>query len=203
MQTDPPDIVPPSSPQPATFPPEAPAPSDTRSSLGDAPASLAAPPRRPTAAFMFSHPVHILSMGFGSGLSPIMPGTVGTLFGWLLFVVLDPYLTTSAWIALIVAGFFGGVWATGFTARRMGVADPGSAVWDEVVAIWLVLLLVMPTGFTGQLWAFLVFRFFDMVKPPPIGYFDRRLKGGFGIMFDDIVAAVFTLLVIAIWRAFL
>jgi phosphatidylglycerophosphatase A len=72
-------------------------------------------------------------------------------------------------------------------------------VWDEIVAFWLVLLMVTPVTFKGQLWAFIVFRFFDMVKPPPIRYFDRRLKGGFGIMFDDLVAAFFTLLVIALW----
>jgi phosphatidylglycerophosphatase A len=82
----------------------------------------------------------------------------------------------------------------------MGVADPSPVVWDEIIAFWLVLLLVTPATFVGQLWAFIVFRFFDMVKPPPIRHFDRHLKGGFGIMFDDIVAAFFTLLVIALWR---
>ena len=149
---------------------------------------------------MLSHPAHIISIGFGSGLSPIMPGTFGTLFGWLSFVLLNPYLSTAGWWALIVVGFFAGIWLCGFTAKRMNTPDPGSVVWDEVIAIWIVLLFVMPTGFAGQLGAFLVFRFFDMVKPPPIRYFDRHVKGGFGIMIDDIVAAGFALLVIALWR---
>ncbi|MCY0388889.1 phosphatidylglycerophosphatase A [Robbsia sp. Bb-Pol-6] len=156
--------------------------------------------QRATLRFMLSHPFHIVSLGFGSGLSPIMPGTCGTLMGWLLFVVLNPYLNTRAWLVLIGAGFVLGIGLCGFTARRMRVPDPGAVVWDEIIAIWIVLVFVMPTTFAGQLGGFLVFRFFDMVKPPPIRYFDRRLKGGFGIMFDDIVAALFTLIVIALWR---
>ncbi|WP_173405442.1 phosphatidylglycerophosphatase A family protein [Caballeronia insecticola] len=159
-----------------------------------------AAPRRASARFMLTHPLHILSLGFGSGLAPFAPGTFGTLFAWLSFVVFNPHLTVAEWGALIVVGFVAGCWFTGFTAKKMGIADPSPVVWDEIVAFWLVLLLVTPATFTGQLWAFIVFRFFDMVKPPPIRYFDRHLKGGFGIMFDDLVAAFFTLLVIALWR---
>ncbi|AOJ67686.1 MULTISPECIES: phosphatidylglycerophosphatase A family protein [Burkholderia] len=158
--------------------------------------------RRATVRFMFSHPVHVVSLGFGSGLAPFMPGTFGTLFGWLTFVALNRYLTVPEWWALIVVGFVAGIWMTGFTAKKMGIADPGPAVWDEIVAIWLVMLLVTPATFVEQLWAFVVFRFFDMVKPPPVRYFDRNLKGGFGIMFDDLIAALMTLFVIALWRSF-
>ncbi|MDR8400146.1 phosphatidylglycerophosphatase A [Paraburkholderia sp. USG1] len=157
-------------------------------------------PRRATARFMLSHPLHLVSLGFGSGLSPIAPGTIGTLFAWASFAVLSHYLTVIEWGILIVAGFIGGIAICGFTAKRLGIDDPSPVVWDEIIAFWLVLLMVTPVTLTGQLWAFIVFRFFDMVKPPPIGYFDRRLKGGFGIMFDDLVAAFFTLLVIALWR---
>jgi phosphatidylglycerophosphatase A len=157
-------------------------------------------PRRATARFMLSHPLHILSLGFGSGLSPVAPGTVGTLFAWASFAVLSRYLTVIEWGVLIVAGFLGGIAICGFTAKKLGTDDPSPVVWDEIVAFWLVLLMVTPVTLTGQFAAFIVFRFFDMVKPPPIGYFDRRLKGGFGIMFDDLVAAFFTLLVIALWR---
>jgi phosphatidylglycerophosphatase A len=157
-------------------------------------------PRRATARFMLSHPLHLLSLGFGSGLSPIMPGTVGTLFAWASFAAFSNRLTVIEWAVLIVAGFFGGIAVCAFTANRLGTDDPSPVVWDEIVAFWLVLLMVTPATFTGQLWAFIVFRFFDMLKPPPIRYFDRTLKGGFGIMFDDLVAAFFTLLVIALWR---
>jgi phosphatidylglycerophosphatase A len=157
-------------------------------------------PRRATARFMLSHPLHLFSLGFGSGLSPIASGTVGTLFAWASFAAFADRLSVIEWGILVVAGFFGGIAICGFTAKRLGIDDPSPVVWDEIVAFWLVLLMVTPVSFTGQLWAFVLFRFFDMVKPPPIGYFDRRLKGGFGIMFDDLVAAFFTLLVIALWR---
>jgi phosphatidylglycerophosphatase A len=157
-------------------------------------------PQRATARFMLTHPFHLISLGFGSGLSPVMPGTVGTLFAWVSFSVLNPHLNDIEWLALIVAGFVAGIWITGFTARRLGIGDPSPVVWDEIVAFWLVLLFVTPETFTAQLWAFVIFRFFDMLKPPPIRYFDRHVKGGLGIMFDDLVAAFFTLLVIALWH---
>lgn len=157
-------------------------------------------PRRATARFMLSHPLHLISLGFGSGLSPVAPGTLGTLFAWASFAVLNRYVTVLEWGIVIVIGFFAGISITGFTAKRLGIDDPSPVVWDEIVAFWLVMLMVTPVSLTGQIWTFVVFRFFDMVKPPPIRYFDRRLKGGFGIMFDDLVAAFFTLLVIALWR---
>ncbi|CAM2149521.1 phosphatidylglycerophosphatase A [Pararobbsia alpina] len=157
---------------------------------------------RPTAEFMRSHPAHLLSLGFGTGLSRFVPGTVGTVFGWVSFLVLNPYLTSAGWIALIVLGFFVGIWATDFTARRLGAADPGAVNWDEIVAFWLVMLFVTPATFAGQLFAFVVFRLFDMIKPPPIRWFDRTFKGGLGIMIDDIVAAFMTLLVIALVRTY-
>lgn len=159
---------------------------------------------KPTARFMFAHPAHVLAQGFGSGLSPVMPGTSGTLFAWLLFSVLTsrwPWIFTPAnWAIIIVAGFIIGIWACHKTGRDMGIADHGSMVWDEIVAFWLVLVFVTPADFSTQLWAFLWFRFFDMVKPAPIRYFDRRLKGGFGVMWDDILAAFYTLLLFAVWR---
>jgi phosphatidylglycerophosphatase A len=178
----------PSAPRPDHEPPEA------------SPAEPAAGPRAASVRFMLSHPWHVLSLGFGSGLSRIAPGTAGTLFAWAAFDLLSRYLSVLDWGLVIVVGFFAGIPITGFTARKMRTDDPSAVVWDEIVAFWLVLLMVTPINFGGQLWAFVVFRFFDMVKPPPIRHFDRRLKGGFGIMFDDLVAAFFTLLVIALWR---
>ncbi|MFZ6863897.1 phosphatidylglycerophosphatase A [Undibacterium sp. Ji67W] len=157
-----------------------------------------------TARFMFSHPAHLLAQGFGSGLSRIMPGTAGTLLAWLVFDLFSirwpDFFTPTNWLWVVVIGFFIGVWACKVTGKNIGVADHGSMVWDEIIAFWLVLLLVTPADLKTQLYAFIVFRFFDMVKPPPIRYFDQRFKGGFGVMFDDIVAAFFTLLSFAVWR---
>jgi phosphatidylglycerophosphatase A len=159
---------------------------------------------KPGARFMLAHPAHLLAQGFGSGLSPVMPGTSGTLLAWLSFNVLSTrwpeFFTPLNWGLIIVAGFFVGIWACRKTGRDLGIADHGSMVWDEIVAFWLVLLFVMPGSFTTQLCAFVLFRFFDMVKPPPIRYFDRRFKGGLGVMWDDIFAAFYTLLVFAVWR---
>ena len=157
-------------------------------------------PRRADAPFMFTHPLHIISLGFGSGLSRLAPGTAGTLFAWAAFEVLNRYLTVLDWGLLIVVGYFAGIGITDFTAKKLRTEDPSAIVWDEIVAFWLVLLMITPIDFMGKLWAFIVFRLFDMVKPPPIRYFERRFKGGFGIMLDDLVAAFFTLLVIALWR---
>jgi phosphatidylglycerophosphatase A len=159
---------------------------------------------QPTWQFMLAHPAHILALGFGSGLSRIMPGTVGTLFGWLCFHAFTTrwpeFFTPLTWGILIVGGFIIGVWACDITGRHMGVADHGAMVWDEIIAIWLVLVMISPADFRAQCLAFVLFRFFDMVKPPPIRNIERRFKGGFGVMIDDILAAFFALLVIAIIR---
>ena len=162
------------------------------------------PVKRPSVAFMLSHPVHWISLGFGSGLSPVMPGTMGTLFGWLSFYVLTmrwpEIFTPIVWGAIIVIGFVAGIWFCDKTGRAMGVPDHGAIVWDEIISIWLVMLFVMPASFSAQLVAFLIFRAFDMIKPPPIRQFERRFKNGFGVMGDDLIAAFFTLLVLAVWR---
>ena len=166
--------------------------------------------RRPSVRFMLSHPAHWLALGFGSGLSPVAPGTVGTLWAWLTFTLIAPYATPVLWIALIGGGFVVGWWACTVTARHMGVGDPGSIVWDEVIAFWLILWLVTPAGWWAQLIAFALFRLFDAVKPGPVAWADALFKArrgapigwpqGFGILFDDLIAALCTLLVIAVWR---
>ncbi|WP_367066523.1 phosphatidylglycerophosphatase A [Oryzisolibacter sp. LB2S] len=166
-----------------------------------------APPRRPSVRFLLAHPAHFLALGFGSGLAPKAPGTVGTAWAWLAFLVLQLWLTPLGMGLLIALSLPVGWWACTVTARHMGVADPGAIVWDEVVAIWIVLWLAMPMGFWGQLAAFALFRFFDAAKPGPVAWADRLFKGfgargGFGILFDDLVAAFCTLLVIALWRHF-
>jgi len=173
----------------------------------------AAPVTRPSMHFLCSHPAHWIALGFGSGLSRIAPGTAGTVWAWLAFVALAPWMNDVRWALLIALSLPVGWWACSFTARNMGVLDPGSIVWDEVVAFWLVLWLIAPTGLVGQVLAFGLFRFFDAVKPGPVGWADALFhnldpssdpaawrKAGFGIMLDDLVAAGCTLLVVAFWR---
>ncbi len=166
--------------------------------------------RRPSWRFMLAHPAHVLALGFGSGLAPFAPGTAGTLWAWFVFDALQPAMGDAARAIVLVVSALVGWWACTVTARDLGQADPSSIVWDEVVAFWLILWLVMPAGFWAQAIAFALFRFFDAVKPGPVGWADRRFKlkpgqaigwaQGFGILIDDVVAALCTLLVVAAWR---
>ncbi|MFN5049986.1 phosphatidylglycerophosphatase A [Roseateles sp.] len=190
--------------------------SNTDADSPASPAQASAPeqdlaPRRATAGFMLRHPAHWIALGFGSGLAPKAPGTVGTLWAWAAFLVLDVWLSDAHWGWLIGGGTLLGWWACTVTARNLRTPDPGAIVWDEVLAFWAVLWLVMPTGFWGQALAFALFRFFDAAKPGPVRWADGLFKGqrgrpvgwaqGFGILFDDFVAAGCTLLVIALWRS--
>lgn len=161
----------------------------------------------PTARFMFARVSHLIALGFGAGLSRFAPGTVGTLWAWAAFLVIEALLhpTHVAWAGIIAFGTLVGWWASVRTAERSGIADPGFIVIDEIVAFWLVLWLAMPMGLLGQALAFALFRFFDAAKPGPVAWADQLFKGwgwrgGWGIMFDDLVAAFCTLLVIALWR---
>lgn len=167
-------------------------------------------PRKPSVRFLLSHPAHIIALGFGSGLSPVAPGTAGTLWAWLAFIVLQPRLTDLQWAMLLAGGLVVGWWACTIAARNLATADPSSVVWDEVIAFWLILWLVMPAGPWAQVAAFVLFRTFDAAKPGPVSWADQLFKGkrgqpigwsqGFGILFDDLVAALCTLVVIALWR---
>ena len=151
----------------------------------------------PSLRFLFAHPAHLVACGFGSGLSPFAPGTVGTLFAWLTFPLFRPWLSDFELLALLVVAFIGGVLAAQRTGADLGVIDHGSIVWDEVVPFWLVLLFCPP----GLLWqgaAFLLFRVFDIVKPQPARYFDEKVKNGFGVMTDDLIAGGYTILVLAV-----
>jgi phosphatidylglycerophosphatase A len=175
-------------------------------------------PRQASLGFLLSHPAHAVALGFGAGLAPRAAGTVGTLWSWALYLVLQSLgLTAAHWGWIILASLPLGVWVCARTARDLRVADPGCIVWDEFVAFWLVLWLTMPMGFWGQLVAFGLFRYFDAAKPGPVGWADRLfhgvdpatdrlawLKSGLGIMLDDLVAAACTLLVMALavrWMA--
>lgn len=171
------------------------------------PAPGPATPQRPTVRFLLAHPAHLIALGFGSGLSPKAPGTVGTLWAWLAWAVLGLWLTPAQLGWLLAVSLPLAWWACAVSADHLNVADPSAVVADEVVAFWLVLWLVLPASFWAQLAAFALFRFFDAVKPGPVGWADRLLhgargwRGGFGIVLDDLVAAFCTLLVMALWRA--
>jgi phosphatidylglycerophosphatase A len=154
---------------------------------------------RPRPGFAFSHPAHIVAFGFGAGLSPFAPGTAGTAVAWAAGSVLASLLSPAAMLALAGVLFLAGIWACEVTGRHLGVADHGAMVWDEIVA-FLAVLAVVPRELAWQAAAFIAFRFFDIAKPQPIRYFERRYGGGFGVMFDDLVAAAYTLLALALFR---
>ena len=170
---------------------------------------MANAPRKPTWRFLLSHPAHVIALGFGSGLSPIAPGTVGTLWAWVAFLVLQPHFGDLQWALLIGIGALVGWWACTVTARNLATTDPGAIVWDEILAFWIVLWLVTPASLWAQVVAFALFRFFDAAKPGPVAWADALFKvkrgqtigwaQGFGILFDDVVAALCVLLVIALW----
>ncbi len=138
-----------------------------------------------------------MALGFGTGLSPVAPGTLGSLFGWASFVALNRVLDPLAWLCVLVGGFAIGVWVCERTGRDLGVADHGGIVWDEVLAMWIVLLFT-PPGLVWQSLAFVLFRVFDIVKPPPVSSVDARVKGGLGVMLDDLLAACYALVVLAL-----
>jgi phosphatidylglycerophosphatase A len=159
---------------------------------------------RPNVRFLLAHPAHFIALGGGSGLAPIAPGTVGTLWAWLAFLLLDLFLSPTALAGVIAAALLIGWWACIVTARNMGLADSSHIVWDEVVAFWIVLWLLLPATLAWQALAFALFRFFDAVKFGPVAWADRQFKGfgprgGFGIMLDDLLAAFCTLLVLSLW----
>jgi phosphatidylglycerophosphatase A len=152
---------------------------------------------RPSVSFMLSHPAHILALGFGTGLAPVAPGTVGTLLGFPIYALLAQWLAPAAILGVAGLMFLVGIWACGRTATALGVSDHSGINWDEIAA-FVAILVFTPPGLAWQAAAFLLFRAFDVIKPPPIRYFDRTVKGGFGVMLDDVLAAGYTLLVLAV-----
>jgi phosphatidylglycerophosphatase A len=171
----------------------------------------------PNLRFLFAHPAHFIACGLGSGLTAVAPGTAGTLFAWLVYPLLRLAYPADANFGLFLAfmAVFG-IWCIHVTGRHLGEPDHGSIVWDEIVPFWTVLLMVPPAlvssphgiffssaGFAWQAAAFALFRLFDIVKPPPASYFDQRVKNGFGVMMDDVVAAAYTVLCLAAARQLL
>lgn len=162
-------------------------------------------------AILMRHPWHILALGVGSGLAPVAPGTVATLWAWVVFLMIDPLLTDLAWALVLLGGFALGVRACTVTGNALGRVDASAIVWDEILAFWCVLWILPkasdPAGYhamgsvpewTIQLMGFVLFRYFDIVKPPPIHWIDRMSRDGWGVMLDDLVAAAYTLLACAV-----
>ena len=144
-----------------------------------------------TPASIWRNPIHFLAFGLGSGAAPKAPGTFGTLAAiplWLLFADL-PILS---YIALIVVTSLVGIWLCGQTSKDLGVHDHGGIVWDEFVGLWIT-YIALPEGWVWVLFGFLLFRLFDIWKPWPIGWADRKVNGGLGIMLDDILAGFMAL----------
>lgn len=160
---------------------------------GSAPATTA----YPGFSWVYRHPVRVLATGFGSGLIRPGPGTWGSLAGWSIWVTALVHMPDPALAVFLAFAFVLGCYVCHRTGIELGVPDHGAIVWDEMVAIWLVLWL-SPASWEGQIAGFVLFRFFDILKPPPIRAFDRRWHNGFGVMWDDLLAAAYSLLVMAL-----
>ena len=153
------------------------------------------------AAAVRRHPVHWLAFGFGAGLAPRAPGTVGTLWGVALYAALGGL---PLWQHLVVAAilFVSGIAICGHSANLLGVHDHPGIVWDEILGGYLT-LLVVPPAWPWIVAGFVLFRFFDIVKPRPIRDLDHRLGGGLGIMIDDVVAALYAAAVLIVIQYFI
>jgi len=136
------------------------------------------------------NPVHLLALGFGSGLAPKMPGTFGTLAALPLVVMLSYFSSFAAYLIVTILVSIVGIWICGKAAADMGVHDDSSIVWDEIAGM-LITMLAVPLSWQTLLLGFALFRFFDIMKPWPISYLDKHVDGGFGIMVDDVLAGLF------------
>ena len=139
--------------------------------------------------FLLSHPAHFFALGFGSGLAPKAPGTFGTLFALFVWLFISN-LSLSLKIIIIFVSFLAGIYFCKKTSEDLKVHDHGAIVWDEFVGFWLTMIF-LPPGLFWLLLGFMVFRIMDIFKPWPIGFFDKKIKGGLGIMIDDIFAGFF------------
>ncbi len=149
-------------------------------------------PTAPNVKLLLAHPAHFFGLGFGAGLAKKAPGTFGTLVGLPLFLLIAQ-LSIYIQLTIISALFLIGIYFCEITGKALGVADHGGIVWDEIVAIMLVLTI---TPLQWQWWvvAFVLFRLFDIWKPAPIRQCDAKIKGGFGVMLDDLLAAIYTMI---------
>jgi phosphatidylglycerophosphatase A len=157
---------------------------------------------QPSLRFLFKNPAHFVALGAGSGLF-LAPGTIGTLFSWVSYnwfiypkiqFRLDDWVFASTFLFI---SFVLGWICTHYTSKKLVNPDHGSIVIDEIVAFWMILMII-PHHFWWQFWAFMLFRLFDIKKPAPINWIESRFKGAFGVMIDDTIAAFFSLLVLAV-----
>lgn len=147
------------------------------------------------------HPVHCLALGFGSGLMPRAPGTAGTLVAIPLYLLVQ-MLSLNLYLPLVITLFLLGIPVCAYTAQRLGVHDHPAIVWDEIVG-YLVTMTLAPPGWAWVAAGFVLFRLFDIIKPWPIGWCDRRVHGGLGIMLDDLLAGVMAAAVLQLFVVFL
>ena len=154
-------------------------------------------PAKISARTVLTDPVHLLAFGLGLGLSPVAPGTVGTLLGIVIaWLALDLGLYVQIGLAVVMV--LAGIWICDNSSKRIGQHDPGGIVWDEIAAMYIVLLFT-PTTITAWILAFGLFRVFDIVKPWPIRDLDHSIHGGLGIMLDDLVAALYAVILLALY----
>ena len=140
------------------------------------------------------NPVHLLALGFGAGLAPKLPGTAGTVVGVLFYLMLQ-HLPVLYYTGVLVVLIISGIWICGRTARDLGVHDHPAIVYDEIVG-YLVTMCMAPSGWLWIVSGFILFRLFDIWKPWPICWLDRRITGGLGVMLDDLVAGVVAALIL-------
>lgn len=150
---------------------------------------------------LLRNPLHLLSLGFGSGLAPFAPGTFGTLVAIPLYLMLAQ-LSLPWYLLVVAAGFAVGVYLCQYTSDTLGVHDHSGIVWDEIVGYWITMIAV-PLAWQWILLGFVLFRLFDIVKPWPVKIADKKMQGGFGIMFDDLLAGLYALagMHLALWIA--
>ena len=141
---------------------------------------------------LLRHPAGWIASGFGSGFAPFAPGTVGSAVALLPWLWLRT-LPLPMYVAIVVLAFALGVWASAWVVRRSGVQDPQLVVWDEFVGLWIT-LIAAPAGWRWMLVGFALFRLFDIWKPWPVRTLDARVKGGLGVMLDDVAAGVYGLI---------
>lgn len=152
---------------------------------------------KPTLQDLFTSPANFFGLGLGSGLSPIMPGTAGTLAAIIPYLFLQ-YLPLTSYLFVIVITALVGIKICDATAKSLGVHDHGAIVWDEFVGFWIT-MIAAPAGWQWILAGFVLFRFFDIVKPWPINWLDKHVDGGLGIMLDDIIAGLMAFLCLQLW----